>query len=203
MRGGLPSSHRLSLTISLAVLPFRILRRRTPLCVMLVTVFVAVCNFGVLYSLPVWFLTQFDGVTAGQAGAHLFPTSIGNVVGGFVAGVVRRIAFRVLFGLNSDSACLISERQIIHRTGRYRGASAVAGFVSGATRSCGLFGLSVLTPQSLAVIGVILISRLTPTSPKIAQWLDIVHLPLIRLLSAWRADTVSRSSRWVSASITS
>ncbi|GAA5995861.1 uncharacterized protein JCM10292_004793 [Rhodotorula paludigena] len=111
------------------ILPFRILRRRTPLCVMLVTVFVAVCNFGVLYSLPVWFLTQFDGVTAGQAGAHLFPTSIGNVVGGFVAGV------------------------IIHRTGRYRGASAVAGFVS--------------------VIGVILISRLTPTSPKIAQWLDI------------------------------
>ncbi|BGP19085.1 hypothetical protein JCM10213v2_007172 [Rhodosporidiobolus nylandii] len=110
------------------ILPYRILRQRTPLSVMLVTVFVAVCNFGVMYHLPIWFLA-LEGKTAGEAGAHLLPTSLGNVVGGFVAGV------------------------IIHKTGRYRGASAVAGLLS--------------------VVGVLLISRLTPSSPSIAKWLDI------------------------------
>ncbi|BGP42556.1 hypothetical protein JCM10450v2_006660 [Rhodotorula kratochvilovae] len=111
------------------ILPFRILKQRTPFFIMLVTVFVAVCNFGVMYTLPTFFLTQFDGITAGQAGAHLFPTSVGNVFGGFVAGFV------------------------IHRTGKYRGASAVAGLVS--------------------VIGVLLIASLTTESTFVARWLDI------------------------------
>ncbi|GAA5836626.1 hypothetical protein JCM9279_000448 [Rhodotorula babjevae] len=111
------------------ILPFRTLKQRTPRLVMLVTLGVAVGNFGVIYSLPLWFLTQFDSISAGQAGAHLFPTSIGNVCGGLVAGF------------------------IIHRTGRYRAASAIAGVV--------------------AVVGVVLISNLTTESSTYAKWLDI------------------------------
>ncbi|GAA5864308.1 hypothetical protein JCM8547_005781 [Rhodosporidiobolus lusitaniae] len=110
------------------ILPYRILSRRTPMLVMLVTIFVAVCNFGVMYSLPLFFLA-IEGKTAGEAGSHLLPTSIGNVVGGVVAGT------------------------IIHKTGKYRMASVVAGLLS--------------------VVGVVLISRLTSDSSNIAKWLDI------------------------------
>ncbi|GAA6041495.1 hypothetical protein JCM8097_001905 [Rhodosporidiobolus ruineniae] len=110
------------------ILPYRILRQRTPLFVMLVTISVAVCNFGVMYHLPIFFLA-IEGKTAGEAGAHLLPTSIGNVVGGFAAGF------------------------IVHKTGRYRVASIIAGL--------------------LPIIGVLLISRLTTDSPAIAKWLDI------------------------------
>ncbi|GAA6007174.1 hypothetical protein JCM10207_001533 [Rhodosporidiobolus poonsookiae] len=110
------------------ILPYRILRQRTPLFVMLVTIFVAICNFGVMYHLPIFFLA-IEGKTASEAGAHLLPTSLGNVVGGVIAGVV------------------------IHKTGKYRGASAVAGL--------------------LPVIGVLLISSLTTDSATIAKWLDI------------------------------
>ncbi|GAA6050419.1 hypothetical protein JCM3770_004029 [Rhodotorula araucariae] len=126
------------------ILPFRILNQRTPFFIMLVTIFVAVCNFGAMYTLPIVFLTQFDDVTAGQAGAHLFPTSVGNVVGGFVAGVV------------------------IHRTGKYRGASAVAGLVS--------------------VVGVLLVSSLTTESSFIARWLDIAR---------YLVHSITASSDWL------
>ncbi|ORY86742.1 major facilitator superfamily domain-containing protein [Leucosporidium creatinivorum] len=85
------------------ILPLKLLSQRTPFFAMAVTIFVAVCNFGIMYHLPIFFLA-IKGATAGEAGAHLLPTSIGNVIGGFIAGFV------------------------LHRTGKYYVPSAVAGF---------------------------------------------------------------------------
>ncbi|ORY92960.1 vacuolar amino acid permease [Leucosporidium creatinivorum] len=87
------------------ILPLKILTRRTPLFVLFVTVFVAVCNFGIAYHLPIFFLAV-EGTTAGEAGAHLLPTSIANIVGGFAAGWV------------------------LHSTGKYYTTSAIAGFIA-------------------------------------------------------------------------
>lgn len=69
------------------ILPLKILGRRTPLFVLLVTIFVAVANFAMMYHIPLFFLA-IEGTTAGEAGAHLLPTSAANVVGGLVAGWV-------------------------------------------------------------------------------------------------------------------
>ncbi|GAA5825920.1 hypothetical protein JCM11251_000053 [Rhodosporidiobolus azoricus] len=101
------------------ILPYRILRQFKPFMCMLVTIFVAVCNFGVMYSLPLFFLA-IEGKTASEAGAHLLPTSIGNVIGGFAAGL------------------------IIHKTGKYRGAAALVG----ALAPVGVILMSRLTADS-------------------------------------------------------
>ncbi|KAI5477489.1 vacuolar amino acid permease [Pseudohyphozyma bogoriensis] len=103
------------------VLPFKIIARRTPLFVCLVTVFVAVCNFGVMYHYPIFFLALTSS-TAGQAGSHLLPSSIGQVLGGLIAGTV------------------------LHRTGKYYWPSAVAGI----TAPAAVFTIASLTPSSPA-----------------------------------------------------
>ncbi|GAA5864305.1 hypothetical protein JCM8547_005780 [Rhodosporidiobolus lusitaniae] len=87
------------------ILPYRILSRRVPVYTMLVTIFIAMCNFGVMYSLPLFFLAV-EGKTAGEAGGHLLPLAVGNIIGSFVAGAV------------------------IHRTGKYRIATSFVGVFS-------------------------------------------------------------------------
>ena len=39
-----------------------------------------------MYDLPIFFIV--DGLSAGGAGAHLLPTSVGNVAGSLAAGIV-------------------------------------------------------------------------------------------------------------------
>ncbi|KAI5478849.1 vacuolar amino acid permease [Pseudohyphozyma bogoriensis] len=78
------------------VLPFKLIARRTPFFVCLVTIS--------MYHWPIFFLS-LTPATAGEAGAHLIPTSIGNVLGGLSAGLV------------------------LHKTGRYWLPSAVAGIL--------------------------------------------------------------------------
>lgn len=120
-----------------------------------------------MYHLPIFFLA-IKGATAGEAGAHLLPTSIGNVIGGFVAGFV------------------------LHRTGKYYVPSAVAGFGAGEclflaiapafvfdfSRSEGAPPLAAsldlsLTSPPLPVLAVLLISQLTATSSPYHQWLSV------------------------------
>ncbi|KAK4702438.1 hypothetical protein P7C70_g3786, partial [Phenoliferia sp. Uapishka_3] len=100
------------------VLPFRLLKHRTSLLVFIVTICVAVSNFGVMYNLPIWFIV--DGLSVSGAGAHLLPTSLGTVVGGSLAGFV------------------------ISRTGKYHGTSVVAGIFA----VLGVFLIANLSPGS-------------------------------------------------------
>jgi predicted MFS family arabinose efflux permease len=72
--------------------------------VMLVTIFVAVSNFGLMYTVPIFF-RAIDGTSASTAGSHLLPTSVGNVIGGFAAGFY------------------------IHKTGKYRKAAILIGLL--------------------------------------------------------------------------
>lgn len=129
--------------------------QRTALFVMLITVCVAVCNFGIMYSLPMFFLA-IKGSTAGEAGAHILPTSIANVVGGMTAGI------------------------ILHRTGKYKLPSIVAGAISGASRARSAprpaTRLLIHLMLCRAVVGVSLIYSLNPNSPVALQWLAIVSL---------------------------
>jgi hypothetical protein len=99
-----------SANLALAVLPFRILGQRTPLKVMLIVILVALTNFATMFSYPMYFLAV-EGKTAAEAGAHLVPTAASNVLGGFVAGYV------------------------VHQTGKYRLASAMAGLIAGSSFS--------------------------------------------------------------------
>lgn len=69
------------------ILPFRLIARRTPLFGNLLTIFVAVANFGLMYSFPLFFLAV-EGKTSREAGAHLLPNSVGHVTGGLLAGLV-------------------------------------------------------------------------------------------------------------------
>lgn len=54
------------------ILQFRLLSRRTPFFSNLLTVFVAISNFGTIYTLPLFFIAV-EGATAKEAGAHLIP----------------------------------------------------------------------------------------------------------------------------------
>lgn len=84
-----------------------------------------------MYNFPIWFLIQ--GSTAGGAGAHLLPTSIGNVLGGVTAGVVRRFClsspgfFSILADLHFPLSVL---EQILSKTGKYQVPNIAAGLVS-------------------------------------------------------------------------
>ncbi|KAK4057508.1 hypothetical protein OIO90_001577 [Microbotryomycetes sp. JL221] len=101
------------------ILPLGIFKRRIPLFVMVTTFTVAVCNFAMMYNLPLYFLTV-EGTSASEAGEHLLFNSIGNAVGGFAAGI------------------------LLHKTGKYRLPAAVLGL--GGVLGVGL--VASLTPES-------------------------------------------------------
>ncbi|KAM0786790.1 hypothetical protein ACM66B_002224 [Microbotryomycetes sp. NB124-2] len=105
------------------ILPLSMFKRRIPFFVMANTLTVAVCNFAMMYNLPLYFLTV-ESTSASEAGGHLLFNSAGNAVGGFIAGVV------------------------LHKTGKYRLPAAVFGLGG----VLGVALVASLTPESPAVI---------------------------------------------------
>ncbi|KAK4688412.1 hypothetical protein P7C73_g1708, partial [Tremellales sp. Uapishka_1] len=72
------------------VLPLSMLRRRTPLCVGIISSMIAIVNFNMLYHLPMVFEIVFQQNLA-LAGAHLLPNSIAMTISAPIAGyIVKR-----------------------------------------------------------------------------------------------------------------
>ncbi|SCV67014.1 BQ2448_5660 [Microbotryum intermedium] len=101
------------------LLPFGLLRQRTPLAGLGVILLQAVTNWTLLYHLPIYFLAV-EGSTASAAGAHLLPTSAAAALGG------------------------VSSGWIVHRTGRYWGI----GVTSTILGSLSILSIVFLHPSS-------------------------------------------------------
>ncbi|KAK4052701.1 hypothetical protein OIV83_001988 [Microbotryomycetes sp. JL201] len=111
------------------ILPLAVFKRRIPFFTMMTTLSVAICNFAVMYNLPLYFLTV-EGTSASEAGEHLLFNSAGNAVGGIAAGIT------------------------LHKTGLYRVPAAVLG-LGGILGVMLVFGLTPASPVILKWLGIV------------------------------------------------
>ncbi|KAF9238263.1 major facilitator superfamily domain-containing protein [Melanogaster broomeanus] len=112
------------------VIPASLLTERVPVLVALSNYFTALCNFSVMYFLPLWFQTvQLD--SASRAGLHLFPNSVAMALGALFAGHL---------GVADRCRC----RWITDRTGKYNALNLVFGIFP----LCGLVPMVFMTEDS-------------------------------------------------------
>jgi hypothetical protein len=74
-----------------------------------------------MYHLPLFFITV-KGTTAAEAGAHLMPTSFGQVIGSAVGGFVSLLHATTFHFADKRS-------QVLNRTGRYWRLSLLVGIL--------------------------------------------------------------------------
>lgn len=131
------------------ILPPSLLREKVPILVTLSTYFTAVCNFSIMYFIPMWFQTvSLDSASISgmftvtplpcpplttpvlvHAGLHLLPHSIGMGLGSFVSGYAIAFSFFPV----ADSQVLHTAGGFIERVNTRRSTSSLVSFHSAAS----------------------------------------------------------------------
>ncbi|KAG6371191.1 hypothetical protein JVT61DRAFT_9814 [Boletus reticuloceps] len=104
------------------IFPPSLFREKVPVLVSLSNYFLSVCNFSVMYFIPLWFETvALDSATV--AGLHLLPHSLAMGLGSLMGGFV------IVYSCFPEADFQVLHSWFIHRTGKYTTLNVIFGLL--------------------------------------------------------------------------